>query len=249
MSKIKDRIDELWEKFSATRDFDVRNELVMSYIHLVKRMVNRIFPKYKYYNEYDDLISCGVLGLIDAVNRFDVSRDIKFETYANLRIRGEIIDHMRKQDPIPSNIRAKLKKIEAAYEELEHKYGRYVTEKEVARYIGISEREVQKILEDSYFFNILYLDEMFEKSNINDILKSGEDIEEECIKQYIRDALAYEIERLPEKERLVINLYYFEELTLKEIALILNLTESRISQIHSKVLVKLRGKIKNLVLK
>lgn len=243
-----DKINSMWRRYKETKGQEIRNELVLHYIYLVKRIVNRIYPKYKNHSEYDDLISCGVLGLMDAIDKFDLSKEVKFETYASLRIRGEIIDHMRKQDPIPVNIRAKLRKIENAYEELEHELGRTPTEDEVAESAGMSVKEMNKTLEETHCFNVMSLDEVIaETINISDSIKSDEDIALGFDKKELKNILIDSIKSLPEKERLVINLYYYDELTLKEIALVLGLTESRISQIHSKVLIKLRSCIKSYI--
>jgi len=240
--------EKLWADYRATGDIELRNKIIMDNIHIVKKIVNRIYPKYKNYNDYDDLISCGVLGLMDAVDKYDVSRGVKFETYATLRVRGEIIDHMRRLDPIPVNIRSKLKKIENAFEILEHEKGRTVSDEEVAEYLNISVKELEKTLEDSHHFNILYLDEMISDTiSDSEDLSSGNELYESFEREELKNAIIEEIDKLPEKERIVINLYYYDELTLKEIALVLGLTESRISQIHSKVLIKLRSKLKNIV--
>lgn len=243
-----EKINSLWRRYKETKNQDLRNELVLNYIYLVKRIVNRLFPKYKNHSEYDDLISCGVLGLMDAIDKFDLSKDVKFETYASLRIRGEIIDQLRKQDPVPVNIRAKLKKIENAYEELEREFGRSPTEEEVSEFAGMSVKEMNKTLEETHCFNIMSLDEMIaETVNVSESVKSDEDIESNIDKKELKNVLVNSIMGLTEKERLVISLYYYEELTLKEIAMVLGLTESRISQIHSKVLMKLRNSIKSYI--
>ncbi|MDP4153143.1 MAG: FliA/WhiG family RNA polymerase sigma factor [Bacillota bacterium] len=248
LAETGDKTKDLWIEFKTSGDVELRNRLIMDNVHLVKKIVGRLFPKYRNFNEYDDLISWGVMGLMDAVEKFDLNKNVKFETYATLRIRGEIIDHMRRQDAVPVNIRAKLKKIDYAYEKLQQKLGEEPSHDNVAAFLGISVDELHKTLEDSYYFNIIYLDEMLANScSSNKEPISKENIEENCEKDDIISLIKNEIDVLPEKEKIVMQCYYYEEMTLKEIALILGLTESRIAQIHSKVIIKLRNRLKKIM--
>ncbi len=234
----------LWKQFAIDRSIEIRNRILLKYVYLVKIIVNRLIPAYKKVMEYDDVISCGVLGLIDAIDRYDPRRNVKFETYASIRIRGEIIDFMRKQDWAPLSVRNKIKKVGKAYSELEAQRGRSVTDEEVAAYLEMSVSDLQKTLEDSYTANILYLDEALpnlEAERMAD--EQGDEVSARFERKELNDTIARFIDELNEKERLVITMYYYEEMTLREIGMVLGVTESRVSQIHSRVLLKLRAKL------
>jgi len=234
---------ELWQKYSKQKDNDVRNLLIVGYIGIVKKIVHMILPTYSRLAEYEELISYGILGLINAVERFDIKKDVKFETYASIRIRGEIIDQIRKQDWAPTNVRANIKKIENAYKLLQTEFQREPTDIEVSDYLGISVDVIRKNLGDNHVFNLLYLDEMFAESGSCDI-DSGETlVGYDLEKKEMKDELISFIDSLKDKERLVISLYYYEEMTLKEIAIVLGVTESRVCQIHSKAISRLREKL------
>ena len=211
----------------------------------VKSIVLRMMPTYEGYSSFDDMLSCGILGLMDAVEKFDVSRDVKFEYYAATRIRGEIIDNIRKQDWAPSSLRRKIKAISNAYIELENKLMRTVTDQEVAEYLEMDEEELQKILGKSQMFNVIHFEEMMQDDSSweNTVQSDDDSFVDEIEKKETVDILGKIIDELPEKERLVLTLYYYEEMTLKEIASVLGVSESRTSQIHSKVIMKLRKKM------
>ena len=245
MTETTDKTQALWEEFAVSRDVDTRNELVMSYLHLVKFIARRLLPTYHKHVEFDDLMSSGLLGLMDAIDKFDPAKEVKFETYASLRIRGEIIDQIRKQDWAPISLRQKIKKVENGYAELEGTLGRSVTEREVAAHLEMPENEVKKTLDESHTFNIMCLDEVLvDRMKSGDLLVSNEETPEESLEnREMLELLAKYIDTLSEKERLVISLYYYDELTLKEIGLTLGVTESRVSQIHSKAMMTLRGKL------
>ena len=235
----------LWEKYAQDGSSDTKNELVLHYMYLVKRIVYRLLPTYEGYSNFDDLLSCGVLGLIDAINKFDIKREIQFENYATLRIRGEIIDHMRKQDWAPSSLRRKIQSISIAYSELENQLSREPTDSEVADHLGMNERDLQKIMGKMHMFNVMHFEELITNdcSLAHIVQDRSETPEERLESKETKQILAELIETLPEKERLVITLYYYEELTLKEIAGILGVSESRASQIHSKVIMKFRSRM------
>ncbi len=245
MAEIKDDYGELWQKYIKTRDIEIKNELVLNYLHLVKRIVLRMMPVYQNFNEYDDLVSYGVLGLMDAIERFDPDQGVKFTTYATLRIRGDIIDHMRKKDWAPSSLRRKITAVSDAFNDLQSKLFRQPSEQDVANHLGMDVKEVREVLEKSYIFNILHFEDILTENSTVKEPATPEEANPANIaeKKEVNDILANVIETLPEKERLVISLYYYEEMTLKEIASILQVSESRISQIHSKVLLKLRQKM------
>lgn len=235
----------LWEKYAQDYSQESKNEIVLHYMYLVKRIVYRLLPTYEGYSNFDDLLSCGVLGLIDAINKFDIKREIQFENYASLRIRGEIIDHMRKQDWAPSSLRRKIQAISSAYGDLEKELSREPTDSEVADYLGMSDKEMQKIVGKMHMFNVMHFEELLTSDcSLAQVVQDKGETPEECLENNeMKKILADMIETLPEKERLVITLYYYEELTLKEIAGILGVSESRASQIHSKVIMKFRTKL------
>lgn len=241
----KETLDILWQKFTKTRDMEIRNTLLIAYVPLVKRVVNRLFQSTKAFNEYDDLISCGIIGLIDAMDRFDASKGASFETYSQIRIRGEIIDYMRSLDWAPVHLRLKIKKVESAYDELSQTNGRMVTDQEVAMHLNIHQCELQEILKESHFLNVVHLEELLQDTIHEDSCFSADSTIDSSIEnQDFKDRLAKEINKLSEREKMVISLYYTDELTLKEIGLVLDLTESRVCQIHSGLMAKLKGRMK-----
>lgn len=243
-----EQTDILWARYAEDRSLENRNELVVYYMYLVRNIVYRMMPIYKGYSNFDDLLSCGVLGLIDAIDKYALKRDVRFEYYAAMRVRGEIIDNMRKQDWAPSSLRRKIQSISNAYSELEKVYGRIPTDAEVAKFLEMDEEKLQKILEKSHIFNVLHFEEMLSDDYALEytVQDKSETSEEQLIHKEMKEKLAELIETLPERERLVVTLYYYEELTLKEIASILTVSESRVSQIHSKVIMKLRARMQHL---
>jgi RNA polymerase sigma factor for flagellar operon FliA len=239
------RIQALWDVFLKTRSIEARNDIVIEYVHLVKIIARRLLPTYHKHVDFDDMMGSGTLGLMDAVDKFDPSKEVKFETYASLRIRGEIIDQIRKQDWAPISLRQKIKRVEEGYSRLEGNLGRSATEKEVAEFLDIPESEVLKTLDESHTFNVVCLDEVLvDRMKSEEFLVSHEETPEEAIEnKEMIELLAKYIDTLNEKERQVIALYYYEELTLKEIGQVLGVTESRVSQIHSKAMVTLKAKL------
>lgn len=238
-------IERLWAEFSRTRSLETRNELVMQYVHLVRSIALRLVPTYRKHVDFDDLMSSGLLGLMDAIDKFDVNKDVKFETYASLRIKGEIIDQIRRQDWAPISLRQKIKKVEECFETLESSTGRIPTESEVASRLSMSTEDVKKTLDEAHTFNLVALDEMLMDRVAGDSLAAplDESPERRLEEEEIKRILAQTIDMLPEKEKQVISMYYYDELTLKEIGLVLGVTESRISQIHSKALMTLRTRM------
>lgn len=201
--------------------------------------------------EYEDLVSYGVFGLIDAIDKFDTGKEVKFETYASLRIRGAILDQIRKMDWIPRTIRQRQRQIDTAMKDIEQKNGRPATDAEIAAYIGISENELSDWQNQAKADNMVSLNEYVEQGN--DIssdkgLGGGFDTPERVIeKSELKEMLAQALELLTEKEKKVILLYYYEDLTLKEISRILEVSESRISQLHTKALQKMKTKMGNYI--
>jgi RNA polymerase sigma factor for flagellar operon FliA len=241
--------EELWMDFLHTKDIEVRNNILLNYIHLVKYIVHRMAPSYQNYIDYDDLMSYGILGLMDAIDKYDMRKGVKFETYASLRIRGAIIDQIRKQDWVPRSVRKKVKDIEECYRQLEMELSRQPTDEEVADRLQISVEELRKVLDESYTYNFLSFEEVARNVSRRDSLlpKDFHSPEDRMAERELREVLIDTLESLSEKERLVITLYYFEELTLKEIGKVLEVSESRVSQIHSKALIKLKGKLQEYI--
>lgn len=238
-------VSDIWDRYMIDRSSELKNDLLMYYIPLVKTTVLRMMPTYYAHNDYDDLISCGVMGLMSAIDRFDPSREIKFESFATKRIKGSILDHMRRQDWAPSSYRRKINRITEAYRDLEALLARSPSEQEVAQKLGMPVSDLQKVLETTHTFNIMYFEDIIsESSSIDELSLSDEASPSDQVEQKeLIATLGRLIDSLSEKERTVVSLYYYEELTLKEIAQVLGVSESRVSQIHSKILIKLKGKL------
>lgn len=237
--------EELWIKYTKSKDGKIKQLLIEEYLYLVKIMAGRMYNYYGSKIEYDDLVGFGVMGLIDSIERYDVTKNIKFETYAQIRIRGAIIDNIRKLDWIPRSLRKKSKEIQNSMMKLENKLGRTPSNKELAEYLDIPIEEVESILADISTFNMTSLEEiLINKGEHNIADDSRENTPENLYEEKeLKEILADTIDRLPRKEKTVISLYYFEELTYKEIGHILELSESRISQIHSKAILELKNKL------
>lgn len=242
-----------WQKWMNSRDSDSGNYLIKKYLPLVSYHVQRISVSLPKSVSREELRSSGMMGLYDALEKFDQSRDLKFDTYASFRIRGAIIDGLRKEDWLPRNTRDKAKKIDVAIEKLEQQKMGQVSISEIAKELNITEDEVYTTMNEQFFANILSMDEQpidsDEKENHIFTLKDkrAEIPEEVVVKQELMEELAATIEDLSEKEQLIISLFYQEELTLTEIGKVLNLSTSRISQIHSKALFKLRHSLENII--
>jgi RNA polymerase sigma factor for flagellar operon FliA len=235
-----------WKNWIYNRDPQAGDELVQKYMPLVYYQVQRISVSLPKNISKQELVSFGLIGLYDALEKFDPSRDLKFDTYASFRIRGAILDGLRKEDWLPRSTREKTKKIEATIEKLEQQYMRTVTAKEVADELGMTEEEVYTVMNEGFFANVLSLDD-WPKENEDEensqLALRDEKIsspEEVVLKQELHEKLAEVIKQLSEKEQLVISLFYKEELTLTEIGQIMGLSTSRISQLHSKAIFKLR---------
>ncbi|MDR1330318.1 MAG: FliA/WhiG family RNA polymerase sigma factor [Oscillospiraceae bacterium] len=232
----------VWEEYAETRDIALRDRLTLVHTGLVKSLVRRMMPRYGAVAEFDDLVSCGILGLIDAVERFDLSHGVKFETYAVSRVRGEILDYLRSQDWAPPNLRRRISAVTDAYEELEATGDTERAESKIAAKLSMTEEQVDRLLARSHMFNVMrFEDALGDGEDVREPRGGDEDLPEaRLLEQDLTDRLAAAIEALPERERLVITLYYHEGLLLREIADTLGVTESRVSQMHSKIIVKLR---------
>ena len=239
--------NKLWEEYSRRRTAEVREKLIIEYAPLVKIVAGRLSMYLGYNVEYDDLVGYGVFGLIDAIDKFDYGKGIKFETYASLRIRGAVLDQIRKMDWIPRSLRQKQKKIDAAMNKLELELGRPATDEELAKEIGISEDELLNWLGQANVTNVISLDEFVDTSGEKNVESVGvntfETPEEVIEKDELKKLLAESLETLTDREKKVILLYYYEELTLKEISLVLEVSESRVSQLHTRALQKMKTKL------
>jgi RNA polymerase sigma factor for flagellar operon FliA len=243
----------IWQKWIDVRDSHAGNVLIKRYMPLVSYHVQRISIGLPKSVNKDDLMSLGMFGLYDALEKFDPTRDLKFDTYASFRVRGAIIDGLRKEDWLPRSLRERAKRVEATIEKLEQKYLRNVSSKEIANELGLSEGEVVSVLNEGFFANVFSIDDqLFDQE---DRESSGFTIkddhqqtpEDKLLKDELIAQLAEVITQLSEKEQLVISFFYKEELTLTEIGQVMNLTTSRISQIHSKALFKLRKILENVI--
>ena len=216
---------------------------------MVKVVAGRLSMYLGYNVEYDDLVSYGIFGLIDAIDKFDCLKDVKFETYASLRIRGAILDQIRKMDWIPRTIRQKQKRIDAAIKEIEAQYGRSATDEEIAKRLGITDDEYLDWQSQMKITNVVSLNEFLEQGSevsneAGSTRSSTFDSPEEILeREELKKMLAQALELLTEKERKVVLLYYYEDLTLKEISNILEVSESRISQLHTRALQKKKKKM------
>ncbi|AHM56633.1 RNA polymerase sigma factor WhiG [Peptoclostridium acidaminophilum DSM 3953] len=238
--------NELWEIYKTckceAKVKELRETLILRYIELVKIIAARLYNFYASNIEYEDLVSYGVIGLIDAIERYDPAKDTKFETYSTIRIRGAIIDQIRSLDWVPRSVRQKSKLLKEAYSKLERELGREPTIDEIASQLGKTGDDVNKMLSETCSFNIISLeDELSEsyKLQVRDIANATP--EEALIKKELLENLKRGIKRLNDREQLVLDLYYNRELAYKEIACLLKVTESRISQIHSKAIIKLKA--------
>jgi RNA polymerase sigma factor for flagellar operon FliA len=243
---------ELWEGFKATGDQHLRERLILHYSPLVKYVAGRVGVGLPPNIEQGDLVSYGIFGLIDAIEKFDLDRAIKFETYAINRIRGAIIDELRSIDWIPRSVRSKARDVERAYQALEAKLQRTPTEPEVAEQMGVTLDELHAIFNQVSFVNVVALDELMnsggdrgDKTSLGDTLedKNTPDPMSAFESEETKVILAQAIQGLPEREKIVVTLYYYEGLTLAEIGQVLGVTESRICQMHTKAVLQLRARL------
>jgi len=239
-----DNRQKLWEEYARKKTPELREKIIIEYAGLVKLVAGRLSMYLGYNVEYDDLVGYGIFGLIDAIDKYDYTKGYKFETYASLRIRGAILDQIRKMDWIPRSIRQKQRKLENAYRSLEARYGKDVNDEEIAQKLDISVEELENWQNQTKLTNIISLDEFLEQgseSKNEQYLTATFDQPDKIVeRQELKEILTKVLDTLTEKEKKVIILYYYEELTLKEISKILEVSESRISQLHTKALQKMR---------
>ena len=239
--------EQTWARYAKTRDIGLRNEILMAYLPIVTYTLKKSQTFIRTRDDAEDMASQGVLELINCIDRYDVERGVQFDSYASIRVRGAIIDYIRKKDWVSRDIRKKIKQVNQASDELQIELGRFPEDAELAERLGITEAELAKIRSDEVNFNVVSFEETLYNTGMT-LLDVTEDADAQSpelnlMENDFRQQIARFIDKLEEKERTVISLYYYEELKLKEIAFVLNLTVSRVSQIHSKALAKLRARI------
>ncbi len=251
MSSLTTKLKNL-KDYRCTMDPKVKDEIVVEYAPLVKFIAQKIASRLPSNIELDDLISCGVIGLMDAISKFDPTRDNKFKTYAEFRIRGAILDELRSQDWVPRSIREKTKTLERAYAKLEREFGRPATDEEMCVELECTMDEFHEMLNASKSVSLLNIDDsaIFSKGDkrlMMGLLEHRRSSNPFAAVNFkgSQDIIKEGIKSLPEKQRLVLSLYYFEDLNLKEIGQVLDVTESRVSQLHTQAIVKLKVKLKN----
>lgn len=234
--------EQLWINYKELNDQKAKDDLIVYYVSLVKIIAGRLYTSYNAHVEYDDLIGYGIIGLIDAIEKYDHKKEVKFETYANIRIRGAIIDQIRHLDWVPRSTRQKYKKIEEAISKLQKLYGNEISDELIASELELTTEDYQKMLGEVTTYSVLSLEEKIEENNSFDVISEQRDFspEDHYVHEEMKTLLAQTIENLPEKEKKVMQLYYYSELTYKEISEILKVSESRVSQIHTKAVTKLR---------
>lgn len=240
-----------WEAYTQSRSPEIREQLLLQYIPLVRRVAARMLGSLPRSVRLDELISAGVMGLLTTLDSFNPSLGIKFETFAMNRIRGAMVDSLRELDWVPRSVRQKARQLERVIEELMQELGRMPEDHEVAARLGVSIEEYQKQLDEVHVTVLLSLDDTFptlygEGSSLAELTTdNGQPSSHERLEDNeLRTVLVQHLRQLPDQEKLVLALYYYEELTLKEIGEILKLTESRVSQIHSKAVLKLRAGVR-----
>lgn len=253
MAKTAEEIsdEDIWKRYKESGNVDVRNRLIERYAPLVKYVAGRMAMNMPPQVEFDDLVSYGIFGLIDAIEKYEPSRGFKFKTYATTRIRGSIIDELRALDWIPRSVRQKSRQLQTVYAELENRLGRAATDEEIAGELGITLEDFDQLVSDVSGTAIISLEDVWHVGSDDDEIQVGDTlagsekdhpnyrIERDEVKRLLIDA----IKELPPREKEVIALYYYEELTLKEIGLVLGVTESRVSQLHSKAVIRLKAKL------
>jgi RNA polymerase sigma factor for flagellar operon FliA len=244
---------ELWERYVADRDAGLRDRLILHYAPLVKYVAGRVGSGLPSHVEQADLVSYGTFGLIDAITRYEPSREVKFESYAMARIRGAIIDELRNTDWIPRSVRMKARQFERAVAELESRLQRTPSDEEVAEEMDMDVEDVRKFLGQLSLVNVVALDELLVDDDggsprLVDTLQDSTALDPQAVAEHgeARQLLARAVEQLPDREKVVVSLYYFEGLTLADIGRVLGVTESRICQLHTKAVLHLRTKLADI---
>lgn len=250
MSQDASETDRLWADFKLSRSRELRDKLIIQYSPLVKYVAGRVGVGLPRNVEQSDLVSFGVFGLIDAIEKFDPERGYKFETYAIARIKGAILDELRSIDWVPRSVRSKARTLERAIGKLEAEHHRAPTDDEVASEMGVTQQQLQTTLSQISFVGVAALDEMLAGGERGESVTLGDTVADTNAGpmgvyevEEMRQILAESINRMPEREKIVLTLYYYEGLTLAEIGRVLGVTESRVCQIHTKAVLQLRSRI------
>jgi RNA polymerase sigma factor for flagellar operon FliA len=246
--------EELWIEYRGKRDPKIREIFVKQYAPLVKYVAGKVAVGMPHNVEFDDLVGFGVFGLLDAIDKFDPDKGVKFKTYAVTRIRGAIFDELRSIDWVPRSVRQKTKEVEEAIGALEAQLGRTATDQEIAESLGWDEQEFAKTMIKISSTSILSLNDVWfsgdesDKVTIEASIESPSSLNPDIIveKDEVRRVIISAINELPDKEKKILVLYYYEDLTLKEIGQVLEVTESRVSQLHTKAIMRLRAKLTNI---
>lgn len=246
--------DELWAEFQKTKSPALRDKFIRQYMPLVKYVAGKVSVGMPSSVDFDDLVGFGQFGLLDAINKFDPEKNVKFKTYAVTRIRGAIFDEMRQLDWVPRSVRQKSREIEDTITELESRLGRTASDAEIAKEMNLTEEEFQQTVMKVSGTSVLSLNDVWYSGDDSDHMSIGDSIESpssmnpdvQVEREEIRKVIIQAINELPEKEKMVIVLYYHEDLTFKEIGQVLDVSESRISQLHTKANIRLRAKLTNL---
>jgi len=248
--KVKERvdIDQVWRDFKAFGDEDLRNQLIERYLPLVRYIAERVLAKLPQNIELEDLQSAGIFGLMDAVNGFDLDRGVKFETYCTHRIRGAILDELRSLDWVPRIVRNKASRIDAAWRDLEIELGRTPTDQEMAERFGMDLGEYEEMLREASAITVVSLTEKAREDKGTKSLRKIDLLEDEKAPRPEDDLRRMEVadfvtKSLSHKERLIVLLYYYEELTMREVGATLHLSESRVCQLHSRIIFRLRSRM------
>lgn len=246
--------EELWKIYKKTKDKKIREHFVKQYAPLVKYVAGKIAIGMPQNVDFDDLVGYGVFGLLDAIEKFDPNKDIKFKTYAVTRIRGAIYDELRSIDWVPRSVRQKAKELERIIGKLENRLGRSAKDEEIAKELGISVKDLRTLILKISGASILSLSDVWyvgdesDKVSVMETIESPRSLNPDVIveREEVKNIIVQAISDLPDKEKKVLILYYYEDLTLKEIGEVLRVTESRISQLHTKAIMRLRSKLMNI---
>jgi len=246
--------EELWIEYRRTRNQSIRETLIKQYAPLVKYVAGKVAMGMPQNVEFDDLVSCGSFGLMDAIEKYDPEKNVKFKTYAVTRIRGAIFDELRQIDWVPRSVRQKTREIETTVSNLEAHLGRTASDQEIAKALNMNEEDYLKTIQKISGTSILSLDQIWlsgddkDRVTIADSIESPSSLNPDVIieKEVIKQVLTATLNELPEKEKQILVLYYYEDMTLKEIGKVLQVTESRVSQLHTKAILRLRSKLTNI---
>jgi len=254
VSKAEKTEEELWQQYRKTRDPAIREAFIKQYAPLVKYVAGKVSIGMPNNVEFDDLVGYGVFGLIDAIDKYDPDKNVKFKTYAVTRIRGAIFDELRLIDFVPRSVRQKTRDIESTISSLEAQLGRTATDQEIAKAMGMDESEYMKTMQKISGTSIISLNDLWYSGDDNDKVSIVDSIESPSslnpdvvvVNEEIRRVIVEAINDLPDKEKKILVLYYYEDLTLKDIGRVLQVTESRVSQLHTKAIFHLRSKLTNI---